>query len=523
MRTYYTFFTIIEAIAKSWGEAPAIRFLESDSTSTYKTISYAEYWNDIENAAKSWVSVLSEAGIAKGAVVGVWMKGWSYDDLLHFLGLQRAGFIPQMFSLRMTDMSIVNELLVKSKAACLIYDSSCESLVKDCLLPIFHIENVLDGPSPQDIRLDKVTGALRGDKVMIILHTSGSTSGMPKLVPTTVKWLDCLFRRHKLVYMDNPHGVYAFMGSFTHLGNTINLVEALANGGCLIAPRSIPYPASELQNMIAEGGLTALSTFPVLLSSFLKEARTNETLLKQLQSLHHIFHAGADLEPSDEVWAREQGIRLINGYGSTEIGWFMRSDEVSPYLVPFPENPCEFVPLGEGSDQLLELVIPPEADNCPDSSLLKEDGKFHTGDLFQRVGTDQYLYKGRVDDRIKMQLALVCDAGSLEAEAMQVCEADLISAVSIIGTGRPSPSMVVEPKNYDTLQISEKKMSDFKKEIVRRIEPFHKRKYLHERITEPRFIFVVPQGTLPRTPKGNIQRKAVEMMFFDEMEKASSA
>ncbi|KAI1032535.1 hypothetical protein LB503_012599 [Fusarium chuoi] len=527
MRTFHTPLTLIETLAKTHGDAAAVRYLLPDSSTEYKTITYAEYRHDVENAARIWLSVLSQAGIAKGAVVGIWMRGWSYQDLLHYLSLQRAGFIPQLFSLRMTNPVVVYELLGKSNAAALIYDASCELFVKDCPLPTFSSNAVLDLASPQNVELDKVTTAVNGDQVSAIFHTSGSTSGIPKLVPTTVRWMDCLIRKNKPYTRTGPQPVYCLMGSHAHVGNTINLAEALANAGCLIAPKSIPYPTSELQSMITHGGLTAFYIFPVLLSVFIREARTNTVLLEQLRSLHHIFHAGQVLEPSDQAWAHQQGLKLFDTYGSTEIGLSMRASASSQYLTPFPESGCEFIPLGgdsTSSDQLLELVIPADADDCPHPSLRNQkDGKFHTGDLFQRVGDDQYSYKGRVDDRIKMQLSLVCDAGSLEAEAMQVCEADLISAVSVIGYGRPSPAIIVEPKNDDILKSGDDSVTKFKEELLRRISPFHERKYLHERIDDRRLVFVVPQGSLPRTAKGNIMRKAVEDMFCDELEKAFRA
>ncbi|KAF5989013.1 hypothetical protein FBULB1_1168 [Fusarium bulbicola] len=524
MRTFHTPLTIIETLAKSRGDAAAVRYLLPESPTDYITITYAEYCNDVEDAAKRWLYVLSQAGIAKGAVVGIWMRGWSYQDLLHYLSLQRSGFIPQLFSLRMTNSSVVYELLGKSNAAALIYDLSCESMVKDCPLPTFPSEMALEKAALQNVELEKVTTALNGDKVSAIFHTSGSTSGIPKLVPATVKWIDCLIRKNKPYTRTGPQPVSCLMGSHAHVGNTINLAEALANAGFLILPRSIPYPTSELQSMITHGGLTAFNIFPALLSVFIREARTNNVLLEQLQSLHHILHAGQVLEPSDQAWAHEQGIKLVNTYGSTEIGLSMQASATSQYLTPFTESGCEFIPLcdnSSSSEQLVELVIPADADDCPHPSLRdKADGKFHTGDLFQRVGEDQYLYKGRVDDRIKMQLSLVCDAGSLEAEAMQVCQADLISAVSVIGSGRPSPALIVEPKNDDILTTGGDGLTKFKEEILRRKLPFHARKYLHERIDNPSLVFVVPQGTLPRTAKGNIMRKAVENMFSDELEKS---
>lgn len=139
------------------------------------------------------------------------MRGWSYQDLLHYLSLQRAGFIPQLFSLRMTNPVVVYELLGKSNAAALIYDASCELFVKDCPLPTFSSNAVLDLASPQNVELDKVTTAVNGDQVSAIFHTSGSTSGIPKLVPTTVRWMDCLIRKNKPYTRTGPQPVYCLM------------------------------------------------------------------------------------------------------------------------------------------------------------------------------------------------------------------------------------------------------------------------------------------------------------------------
>ncbi|KAM0411164.1 hypothetical protein ACHAPD_010993 [Fusarium lateritium] len=256
------------------------------------------------------------------------------------------------------------------------------------------------------------------------------------------------------------------------------------------------------------------------------EARQSGPFLGLLQSLDKINFAGQVLEPRDEAWARQNGLKLINLYGSTELGLSMISSSTSPHLSPLPESGCQFIPLSEStsSPQLFELLVPAEADDCPHPSLRnKDDGMFHTGDIFEQVDANQYVYKGRIDDRIKMQLALVCDAGSLELEAMQECESGLISAVSVIGYGRPSPAMVVEAKNDDILQAGDDRLLAFKQQIVQRIAPFHQRKYIHERIDDVRLIFVAAKGTLPRTAKGNIMRKAVEDMFAMELDQTYDA
>ena len=60
-----------------------------------------------------------------------------------------------------------------------------------------------------------------------------------------------------------------------------------------------------------------------------------------------------------------------------------------------------------------------------------------------------------------------------------------------------------------------------KRAILRRIRPFHARRYLHEQITLPALVFIVKEGTLPRTAtKGNIRRRAVEDQFAAELDAA---
>jgi acyl-CoA synthetase (AMP-forming)/AMP-acid ligase II len=90
---------------------------------------------------------------------------------------------------------------------------------------------------------------------------------------------------------------------------------------------------------------------------------------------------------------------------------------------------------------------------------------------------------------------------------------DLIEECIVVGTGRPSPALFVEPApgvDYGKL----------KRDIIRKTRQFHSRRYLHEQITNPKLIMVVPSGSLPRTAtKGNIRRKAVEEAYQAELDK----
>ena len=88
-----------------------------------------------------------------------------------------------------------------------------------------------------------------------------------------------------------------------------------------------------------------------------------------------------------------------------------------------------------------------------------------------------------------------------------------MAACIVVGNGRPSPALFVEPKgDFDADKL--------KGDIIRRTRHFHSRRYVHERIVSAAFVLVVPAGTLPRTAtKGNIRRRAVEEKFKDELDR----
>ena len=82
---------------------------------------------------------------------------------------------------------------------------------------------------------------------------------------------------------------------------------------------------------------------------------------------------------------------------------------------------------------------------------------------------------------------------------------DLVSECVVVGSGRPSPAMFIEPLDPSV------DYNELKRTIIRKTRHFHSRRYIHERITSADMIVVVPPGTLPRTAtKGNVRRTAVE-------------
>ncbi|KAF5008963.1 hypothetical protein FDECE_4784 [Fusarium decemcellulare] len=534
MATFRTHLTELQASAKKYPSLPLLKIPQQGSSkTTWKDISFPTFQKHVELSARYWKDKFSKIGAKEKAVVGLWSKGYTYLDIIHTWGLGRAGYTPQLFSLKMTDPSVVYQLLREAEAVALVYDPAYKLILENSPLPSYPGGDILSQECYlEQLPLPALRKPSKAEDIMMIYHTSGSTSGTPKLVPITAKWLDHAIATCgdvlEAVQMSRTQPTGVAMGSLSHIASTAVFWHAVSSGSCFMLPTRLPYPTSELRQMIDEYGLTNLSMFPPFLSAVFRDARKDLSLLASLKTLNTISYGGLPLDRTDEAWARSQGLPLMSVFGSTELSILLFSDpkENTGYFKPPPNSKYQFVPLEDdigSGERLLELVVPPDAPNCPHPSLRSADGKFHTGDLFVEVAPGRYVPKGRNDNWIKMETALRCDTGSIEANVMETCGNDLVSAVVVVGAGRPCPTVFIEPKNESILDSDrndpEGPVSKLKNEIFRRITPFHKRRYMHERIDDPRYILVVPQGTLPRTAtKGNIRRKEVERVFQGELE-----
>lgn len=134
--------------------------------------------------------------------------GLTYSDVLHIYGLSKAGYVPQLFSLRLPNPNVIFELLQKAGARALICDSGtlasiANNTANESPVPI------LSASSFSDIKLlseelergvddSNIIGNERvidPSEYAFVFHTSGSTSGSPKLVPCNYRWLDAVARK----------------------------------------------------------------------------------------------------------------------------------------------------------------------------------------------------------------------------------------------------------------------------------------------------------------------------------------
>ena len=117
------------------------------------------------------------------------LGGTTYLDVLHVYGIARAGFVPQLFSLRLPNPDVVYELLHRAGAQALVFDPAFEPIVVNCPIPADLAVDVrsinVDG-----VPLPPLWVPSSGDDIVMIYHTSGSTSGSPKLVPCSADWVN---------------------------------------------------------------------------------------------------------------------------------------------------------------------------------------------------------------------------------------------------------------------------------------------------------------------------------------------
>ncbi|PPQ95816.1 hypothetical protein CVT26_015925 [Gymnopilus dilepis] len=517
--------TVLESSSSTYSTATLFRVPQIDNAgrvAQWRSISYEQFHHDVESYARYWTRVFKNDRIPRRSVIGMWISGFTYIDVLHIYGISRAGYIPQLFSLRLPNPSVIYELLQKANARALIYDPSFESLLADCPVPthcILRSEKVgrVDEALP-DIR------EFKEDDIAFYFHTSGSTSGSPKLVPTSFRWMSTVVVKSRHISMpQNPErqDVTVCMGSMCHIGQSFMLIGSLQHGSCVIQPTAIGFSSEELIDMIVRCGLNRLNQFAAFLMKHFKNARQDPKLLSMLKNLDDIVYSGMPLPYEDEQWALKSGLPLRNLFGSTELGGMLLAggnERNKALLQPLPGTSYSFMPIesSEGtvhqsSAALFELVILSNSPDCPDRSLRHADGHFHTGDLFQEILPGWWISRGRDDDWIKSETSLRCDTRAIEDNARAMCTG-LIAECIVVGSGRPSPVMFVEP----AVDMDHNKL---KKEILRKTRQFHQRRYLHERITSSDMIVIVPRNTLPRTAtKGNIRRKAVEEAFKAEID-----
>ncbi|KAJ6529982.1 acetyl-CoA synthetase-like protein [Mycena vulgaris] len=501
---------------------------DSQTSPSWLSISYQVFLDDLERCAAYWSDNLASKGLRENDVVGIWITGVKYSDLAHLYGIARAGFVPEVLNANMS-IPIIRDLLAKSGGASLIYDSDFAKLVTEVPFTTLSIPDLsrlplLSSPLPP---LPNVAP----DDVAFIFHTSGTTSGIPKPVPETHRWLKSQAQvQWPNIWQCDPDSSRPLMvnniGSFANVGSATTMSYLSWSGHCLVQTSKPDFEVNEFLAMVENEGLNSMILYAPWFSKLLSIARSYPVVLAALKGMGQICYTGAALNPDDEVWATEQGIPTTALYATTECAGCLVSPlgvkGILPAMRVLEGVNCKFIPIRglDDSDldgdaeqrfrggQLFDLFIPAEADNCPHPSIRNRPDGHITGDLFEEAGPGLYCFRGRNDDWIRTGKHLAfCDTKSIEDNVMTTC-ADLIQNVVVVGHYKPAVVLFVEPIQ----PIKSPEDDDFlKAAILKRTSDFNSRLFVHEQINSPFQIVSLPSGSLSRTTeKGNVRRKSVE-------------
>ena len=112
--------------------------------------------------------------------------------------MTRAGYIPQMFSLRLPSPIVIFELLQETGARALVYEPSFHVDLSGCPVLNYSAVQVRD-QDVTDVVLPPLPTDYSASDLVFIFHTSGSTGGRPKLVPCNRRWVDSIVAKSKIL------------------------------------------------------------------------------------------------------------------------------------------------------------------------------------------------------------------------------------------------------------------------------------------------------------------------------------
>ncbi|KAL7277116.1 hypothetical protein ACG7TL_008961 [Trametes sanguinea] len=521
---------VLESLHKHTAN-PILRPFEGD-VATYKwgLVTYQDFIDALERATAYWSEKLTTAGLQRGEVVGMWLKGSHWIDLVHIYAVSAAGYIPEVFGLAFS-AAFVQDLLDTHGAHILIYHDTFSALLPQ----VKWQQTVMRLPSIDELPSASAKSALpdvQEDDVAMIFHTSGTTGGRPKPVPQTHKWLIAEGEvTWKGVIQRHPEGQHIInnIGSFASIGGASCITFLSWSGGCLTQSAGREITADEILAMVQQCGLNFLLQYAPWLAKLLAVARQRPEVLEALRGMCQIAYTGASLSPADERWALEQGIPLTPMYANTECGPLMvaQLDSGEPYLRPISEVKCDLAPAQSengknatsGALQLCEFHVSADSATCPHPTVRNRSDGHVTGDLFEEVKPGCYVFRGRSDDWIRTGgNPAFCDTKAIEENVLKTC-GDIVHNCVVVGHQRICPILLVEPDASEDVSTPQAALQA-KRRIIERTAPFNEGVFPHEQITKPECILIVPPGSLPRTTeKGNVRRKATEEHFKDAIEK----
>ncbi|KAF5360057.1 hypothetical protein D9758_007606 [Tetrapyrgos nigripes] len=363
----------------------------------------------------------------------------------------------------------------------------------------------------------------------MIIHSSGSTK-FPKPIyigqRSGMQWLAWPWSGETDI-ADKVLGTLA-TPSFHAMGVAMHLGAPLTSGAvsAFWKPKDTP-PAIPTPEKFLAGLAKCKAQFSVILPSFLQVWSNDPAAIEVLRGLEAVSYGAGPLSKSIGDKLVAEGVNLQNAYGLTETGnlfmFFPKekpgydwqygrfAKHVKPRLVP--EEKGKFVLQAEVCDSHIPAVLNVVEEDTASGVSVRA---FDTQDIVEEhpVKKGYWRIVGRADDQIMMANGEKTNPGPLE---LVIQSNSLVKGAFMFGRSRTQAGVAVEPKTPIDLSDSSA-IAQFRNAIWPSVERANRFAPQHSRIFKEYILITDPVNRpLPRTPKGDVQRKRAFEMYEEDI------
>jgi len=417
--------------------------------------------------------------------------------------------------------------------------SSLPPSLKKIELP--SVEWCLDAFGHKHYHYEKSWDEGKWDEILVI-HTSGTT-GIPKPIYHTNGFY-ASGKARELGSIHFPRGIMfdVWMGRSMlspcppqWLGGLYHYVffPVYQDTTCVVPPADCTlFSANVMQKLVRMNVVDGFFGPPFTIGQLYANTEARQ-LLKNFQ---YIIYAGSALEQKigDDL---VEHTKLVSAIGSTETGiqiTFLPVDRRLWYTHDFvPENGHRMDRLegsgaaADGSDDMFELTLERSTSKDPSlfqsafwNTLFKDrQVNIETKELYSPIkdidGRTRWVFNTRKDDLIKLKWLAKFHAGDIEKQIQQHPD---VSSVFVGGQGRPTPYVIIEPKDG---VLEKKAAEDLLNEIYAEVvSGSNKANSQDIRIPKETILVTKPGKPFKKSFKQTLMRKEIEKDYSVEIEEA---
>ena len=354
---------------------------------------------------------------------------------------------------------------------------------------------------------------------VLCMHTSGTTQAYPKLIQLPYRYLIEITTYKPVAHYTSNDIIYSIAPYFHALG-FIAVVSNIISSACTVIPILRGFPPSN--DNIVDNVIQSNANCMIMLPSIIEQlvAGKDEHIIKLLQSMKRIIYGGAALSngTGDYLWSI--GVKLCNGYGTTEAGYLMYNylllsgkpskrssgwnemqilDEVKHRLILFDSN-----------KQLYQFIVTSDHGMLALNGSNESDGSYNTHDLIQLVDqTDNmksYVLYGRIDDIIVHSNGEKTNPTPIESDIKHHC--NLIKQCVVLGQQQFNTALLVELHDVGLYNDA-----DTIQHINTAITLANESAAQHSRLMDGMVYILNNNEVLPLTDKGTVKRNLCETMY----------